>query len=166
MRFIRTANILRALLLALSLPIVVFATTTTPSPQASIPKTNVSSSTTLSIPPIDTHGIIATILSYTEAFRLKQLIFFTNLKAKNKGVLENTTIKDISTFLTPDAPGVPGQDSTPAQPSRDTHTTQYALLILATAGVSFFDHKAVFYITLVLIALFAIRFIFGRFLDN
>lgn len=135
-------------------------------PQPPIPTTTATSSQTISIPAIDTHGLITTTLSYTEAFRLKQLAFFTELKAKNKGVLENTTIKDISTFLTPDAPGVPGQDPTPTQPARDTHTIQYAMFILATAGVSFFDHKAVFYITLVIVILFAIRFLFGRFLDR
>ncbi len=107
-------------------------------------------------------GFIGKGIAFVEAFRLRQLEYFTKLKVRNKDILGETTVNDISGLLQPEVPAVPGGETPPPQ-IKDAQTMQYLTLLYATAGQSFFGHRVFFYIVTVLAVLFVIRFIFRRF---
>ncbi len=106
-------------------------------------------------------GFFGKTLAKIEIWRLKQLDRFIALRKESQTVLGTTTLKDISDVFQPEKVGVPGEETSPEQPDR--HTMDYLKLMYATMGEYYLAHKTFFYVSLVLVGLFVIRFIFGRF---
>lgn len=110
-------------------------------------------------------GWTGRLVDTLERYRLRELEYFTALHAKSQEVLGVTTIKEVKTFFAPaPAPAVPGtattEDSKEEKPDR---TMEYVTLGYAMAGKAFFARKALYFIVIILMALFFIRFIFKRF---
>jgi hypothetical protein len=102
-------------------------------------------------------GFTGTVVTKVEAFRLKELQYFSALLIKSRGVLATTTLKDVSTMLQPDpAPAVVVPEK------KSNQIGGYAQLIYATGGKALFSHKATFYVVVVLLVLFILRFIVSR----
>ena len=102
-------------------------------------------------------------LAPVEAFRVKQSIYFTEMRDTSKIKAEQSGVQDIANLLVPDGPGAPGSDQTATQAPKNNHAMDYATLMFASMMSSFFSHQGIFYIALVLVALFLVRFIFRLF---
>ncbi len=109
-------------------------------------------------------GFFGNIINSLETFRLKQLNYFTLLKQKHQKVLGPNTPKDISDILKPEVPASPDTvgETADGEPA-NSHTMEYLTLVYASLGKSYFDHKAFFYVTVILVALFILKTIFSRF---
>lgn len=106
-------------------------------------------------------GWVGDIVGKLEAWRVKQLAYFTQLKLEASEVLGRTTIKDVGDLLQPETPTQSETDSTPVVEQKDNGTTLgYIKLMYATAGKAFFAHKAVYFVVLILGALLVIRLFF------
>ncbi len=116
----------------------------------------------LEMPKVAVKGFIGKGLNYIENFRLKNLAYFTALKTKVRQELGGVTIDQVSSLIRTETTVAPGQTA-PATQVEDRNTTRYVVFIYATAGESFFAHKALFYIVSILLAFFVIRFIIRRF---
>lgn len=116
----------------------------------------------LEMPKVAVKGFVGKGLNYIENFRLKNLAYFTALKAKVRQELGGVTIDQVSSLIRTETTVAPGQTA-PATQVEDRNTTRYVVFIYATAGESFFAHKALFYIVSILLAFFVIRFIIRRF---
>ncbi len=107
------------------------------------------------------------LLTHIETYRLKQAEHYAVVLKKSKSVVNGDAPKDIVKLLLPDDPNTAtpttaGQ-TTGSVKEAESHTGDYANMVFATAAESFFAHKAFFYISIVIVALFVLRFIFGRF---
>ncbi len=113
------------------------------------------------VPKASIKGFFAKVIDKIETFRIRQLEYFTTLKQKHQSVLAPNAIEDIGEMLQPDSPQTPGE--TEDKSNVQTNTKEYITLVYASIGKSYFEHKAFFYVSVVLIFLFILRFIFNRF---
>lgn len=124
-------------------------------------------STPLTLPDLtNAKGFVGKFLARLEDFRVNQAKHYAGVLAKSKAIVNDVAPKDIADLLVPDDPNAPTPTTEGEAFSVDQktgHTAAYANMVFATAAHSFFDHKAAFYITLVIITLFLLRFIIGRF---
>ncbi len=103
---------------------------------------------------------INTLVAHLETFRLKQLQYFTKLKAEADVVLERTTVKDVANLLQPETPGSTESETLTEDKG---NFVGYAKLAYASIGKAFFGHRGVYFVTVILLTLLVIRFIFNRF---
>lgn len=108
-------------------------------------------------------GFFNKTITKIEVWRVKQHEYFTNLKKLSQGVLGTTTLKDVSEVFKPDATTLGEESVVPIIQNPNGKTVEYAKLVYATMGEYYFGHKTLFYISLVLLGLFVLRFIFRRF---
>lgn len=114
---------------------------------------------------VQVKSVMNKVIAYLESFRVRQLAYFTELKEKHKDVVAETTIKDITTIMTPDTPATPGASAEAEVQGEKSNeqTMQYLQYGYAWAGEGFFSHTALYYVVVILLALCIVRFIFTRF---
>lgn len=106
-------------------------------------------------------GVVGSVVTYLDTWRLTQLDYFTTLKEKSSSVLEQTTIKDVGDLLKPQP--IENPDNNPGVQKSDKGSIMgYAGYMYATAGKAFFAHTALYFITIILLALLTLRLIFNR----
>jgi hypothetical protein len=125
--------------------------------------------TTMALPDFgNVKGRIGVWLAAIEVFRLKQAEHYAQVLKESKQTVNGVAKKDIVNLLTPDDSNAPtptteGQLSAGSVKETESHAGAYASMVFATAANSFFAHKALFYISLIIVGLFIVRFIVGRF---
>ena len=102
------------------------------------------------------------LLQQIENFRAKQALHFAALRDEAKKETGITVRQGIGEMLAPDVPAAP---ETPAEPTpaKEFEFMPYVKLIYATFLAALFSNIAIFYISLVLAVLLAIRFIIRLF---
>lgn len=105
-------------------------------------------------------GWVGGIVGTLEAFRVKELVYFTDLKDEAKEVLGRTTIKDVGDFLQPETPMQSATGANPEIEQKDEGTTMgYLKLVYATIGKAFFAHRGVYFVAIIVVALLVIRLV-------
>ena len=99
------------------------------------------------------HGWVGKVVDTLEQYRLRELAYFTALLDQSQHKLGLTTINDIKAVF--------GASDTSA---KGDHTMEYITLGYAMAGKAFFARTVLYYVTVILLTLFAIRFIVTRFI--
>jgi hypothetical protein len=108
-------------------------------------------------------GWFGSLMLNLEAYRARQEKHFAEARDAAKEKL-GLTVKDAAKeLLSPEVPAPlsQGEEVKPVQEKNDP--LDYATLIYSTLLSSFFANKPVFYIVLIILVLFVIRFIVGRF---
>lgn len=107
------------------------------------------------------------VLDTIEPFRIKQAKRYKAVRDRAKAALGLTTSEvSVAPNDTPEAPAVPQTDQTTPEGSlsamRELNIESYGTYLYGTVLSSFFSNIAVFYISIVIIFLLILRFIFGR----
>ena len=103
-------------------------------------------------------------LAILEVYRLKQAERYAALRDELKAELGVTKPSEVIKDLLPEAPTTAeGQEVAQNNPDPLENAFKYALLIFRTSIAALFENKAVFYVSLGILVLLVIRFIFSRF---
>lgn len=106
------------------------------------------------------------IFSRIEPFRIKQAVYFVNLRNEMRekvGINKEYDVEDIvPDYSEPAGTPEPQTSFSELQAVKTVHFGAYFTLIYATAFAALFSNVAVFYVALLLIILIVLRYIFGR----
>lgn len=112
---------------------------------------------------------VTSIVAKFEPWRKKQAQYFVALRDRKKDELGINSVKDITDRFEQkdaEAPATPGEEPTLADlttSDSDIPLASYAVLIYATSLAAMFSSFALFYITVVLLAILVLRFFFSLF---